>query len=112
MNYSEDVFAADGDPNSSVPAERIPRVSDEAKDYIAKRAKDLDDELLELMDLFRIPLSNNVPFFEDNDPDKPVYHIVEYLEMIEYAFKRHGWMKIPDDNSIAIDDDETKGDDK
>lgn len=89
--YSEDkALRAKGDPKAKDPRNRHPLVGDGARTYMAG-SENLTEALFEITDLFRVPVTNNIPWFEDGDIDRPIYHVSEFIELVEEAFVRHGW---------------------
>lgn len=91
MDYSEDPdLRADGDPSATDPRERCPRVSQKAIDFLLE-AESLQEALFDLSFLFRIPVTNNIPWFEDADIDKPVYEAGEFTDTVIKLFEHFGW---------------------
>lgn len=105
MEYSQDVFAAEGNPSSSHSRDKVPKISDKAERYLAE-SEDLREELFDIASLFRVPVTNNIPWFEDNDPNKPIFHVGDFMDMIEKAFRRHGWIEMPEDKLKIAEDNE------
>jgi hypothetical protein len=65
----------------------VPRISDHQRDRVAD-ADTLVEALWELAEIYRVPLTNNVPFLEDGDPDRPVFHIGNWIQDIIDVFAR------------------------
>ncbi len=92
MRYSDDpALAAQGHPDAEQLRDRCPRVSSGAKDFLFE-SETLSEALFEACSVFRIPVTNNVPWFEDGDPDKPVYHVGEFIETIRALFEHFGYV--------------------
>lgn len=90
MRYSEDpALAAQGHPEAEDPRDRCPAVSDEAKTFLLE-AENLSEALFDLCDVFRIPVTNNIPWFEDSNPDRPIYHVGEFIETVQDIFAHFG----------------------
>ena len=93
MRYSEDeALAASGNPNAENPKDRCPSVSPGAEKFILE-GESVASSLFELADVFRIPVTNNIPWFEDGDIDRPIYHVGEFIEIVEKVFLHHGWKR-------------------
>lgn len=91
IRYSEDpATAAQGHPDAAEVRDRVPKVSDEAKAFLME-AETLSEALFDACDVFRIPVTNNIPWFEDGDPDKPVYHVGEFIEVVMGLFEHFGF---------------------
>lgn len=91
MDYSHDPdLRADGHPTADSASDRGPRLSANAKAYIAS-AEDIDEALFAIADVFRVPLTNNIPRFEDDDPNLAIYHAGDFVEQVCEAFRRAGW---------------------
>lgn len=90
MRYSEDpATAANGHPDAAELRDRCPKVSDEARAFLLE-AETLSEALFDACGVFRIPVTNNIPWFEDGDPDKPIYHVGEFIDTIMEVFAHFG----------------------
>lgn len=78
------------DPALAAEGERCPVVSASAKKFLAE-AEDLPTALFDLADLFRTPVTNNIPWYEGGDKNKPIYHVGEFIDEVIACFERAGW---------------------
>lgn len=56
-----------------------------------QRRRDLPTALFDLADLFRTPVTNNIPWYEGGDKNKPIYHVGEFIDEVIACFERAGW---------------------
>ncbi len=91
LNYSEDeALRANGDPAAELPRDRCPSVSEKAIEFLME-AEGLEEALFDLCDLFRVPVTNNTPWFEDGDINKPIYEVGEFIGIVKDLFRKFGW---------------------
>lgn len=91
IQYSKDyALRANGDPFAKKPRDRVPSLGDGALEFLME-SETLEEALFATADLFRVPVTNNIPWFEDQNPDKPVYHVGDYIGVIRELFLHHGW---------------------
>lgn len=83
IDYSED-------PALAAKGETYPSVSSSAMEFLLE-SDVLREALFGLADLFRIPLTNNLPWYEDGDKNKPVYMVTDFIEVVEELFLHFGW---------------------
>jgi hypothetical protein len=83
---------------------QIPRLTAEQRDAI-DTSDSVTAALCELVDIFRIPVTNSIPFYKNGDPDLPVFELGTFLEEVIGVFERHGWEPVnrPDDTKLAAD---------
>lgn len=89
MDYEPDL-APLGDPGSAVPSERVPRIPPEAAKGFPG-SESLIEALWFAAEVFRVPLTNNIPRFEQDDPDQPIYHVGDFIEVVRASFIQAGW---------------------
>lgn len=75
---------------SSPMPEWVPKFEDneEGRKFLAE-SESLTEELFDLADYFRIPVTNNIPWYEGLDRSKPVYHVGDFIEAVLTAVFRH-----------------------
>lgn len=69
------------------PADVVPRITDEQRRQVAD-AETLTAALWELSEIYRVPLTNNVPFFDNGDPAAPVFHVGDWIQDLIDVFAR------------------------
>lgn len=69
-----------------------PHITDEMKQLLAE-SENLGEELFEMCDIFRVPVTNNWARYEDGDKNKPIYEAGDFFQLLHEAFERHGWKR-------------------